>query len=49
MLAALGFAIILAAILIALHTGTSGDGGLRIFDGGVSFALALVGGSLVAS
>jgi hypothetical protein len=46
---ALGFTLCLAAVLVALHTGASGDGGLRIFDGSVAFALAVAGGSLIAS
>lgn len=48
MLAIFGLILILGAVLIALHTGTYSDGGLRIFDGGTSFALAIVGASLVA-
>lgn len=48
-MAALGLLICLAAVLVALHTGTSSDGGYRIFDGGMAFALAIVGGALVAS
>jgi hypothetical protein len=49
MLPALGFLICLAAVLLAMHTGTYSDGGLRIFDGGAAFLLAVIGGSLVSS
>lgn len=48
-MAALGVLICLAAVLVALHTGTYSDGSLRIFDGSAAFALAIVGGSLVAA
>lgn len=46
---ALGLLICLAAVLVAMQTGTSDDGGYRIFDGGMAFALAIVGGSLLAA
>lgn len=46
---ALGLLICLAAVLVALHTGTYSDGGLRIFDGGCALALAIVGGSILSA
>jgi hypothetical protein len=47
-ISALGVLLLILAAGIAVLTSTSSDGGLRIFDGGVSFAVAIFGLSLVS-
>lgn len=49
MISALGILLLILAACIAVLSSTSSDGGLRIFDGGVSFAVAIVGSSLLVS